>query len=353
MKKLITVLHLQTSINKSCGVSRYMRTLMSYTSPDLHHHALCLRSDLSNAEISSAENLSVIKKNGFLPHVVNDYLSILRYCKKHSVDIIHSHHRYMDLLSYLIFKTAKIPAVTTVHSLVSGKKLLSYRNRPIIAVSSAVKNHLVDNYSLPPDEIIHLTNPVNPNVYSVNKNIFGIRTNKIVAYIGRISELKGIDILLRAFEQVRNSFPDAELHIAGDGDKTEYLKKYIEQDHNYVIYHGTVSDPGEMYKSADVVVLPSLSDSFPYGMLESGIFGKPFIGSNINGIKEYITSGFNGVLFPAGNSEILGKEITALLRDADLRILLGSRLRKKVLEENTVEMHVEKLFGIYSNCLNS
>ena len=58
-----------------------------------------------------------------------------------------------------------------------------------------------------------------------------------------------------------------------------------------------VKNPYPFYSIADIVVLPSLADSFPYVMLESGLFKKPFVGTQTGGIAEFIDDGKNGLLF--------------------------------------------------------
>lgn len=347
MKNSLNILHLQTSFKKSCGISRYIRTLMSSRDSRLKHYALFLETDMSKAETGKFDGIYFFSKNMLLPSLLSNLIELKGFCKQHKIDVIHTHHRYMDLLGYMFKKLSGIPVVTSVHSMVEGKKNLSYKNRPVIAVSKAVKSHLIEKFSLKAEEVAVLTNPINPNEFSFDTNVFKIRSNKVIAYIGRISTEKGIEVLLKAFEKIRHAIPDAELHIAGEGDKSSYLREYITAGNQSIVYHGPVMNPGEIYKTADVIVLPSLVDSFPYGMLEAGCFGKMFIGSETGGMQEYITDGYNGMLFPAGDSDALAEKVCRALAESDMRVLMGSRLHKKVLEENSLPQYTEKLAAIY------
>ncbi len=80
-----------------------------------------------------------VSRNNIL-NVIKICFFIIKYCNENSISIIHSHHRYFDLIAYVVSKVLEIRTVTTVHSKVYGKKILSYKADKLIAVSESVEN---------------------------------------------------------------------------------------------------------------------------------------------------------------------------------------------------------------------
>ena len=104
---------------------------------------------------------------------------------------------------------------------------------------------------------------------------FGISTNeKIVLYLGRIHQIKGIDILIKAFAEVVLKLDNVKLVIAGPDDgflfEVESLIKILKIGKK-VLFVGPLfgNEKLEAYVDADVYVLPSLYEAFPMGLLEA------------------------------------------------------------------------------------
>ncbi len=134
---------------------------------------------------------------------------------------------------------------------------------------------------------------------------------------------KGFAVLLQAWQQVRHAIPDLGLVVAGGRQKTGRYPG--------VTFLGQVTSRrklADLYASAAMTVLPSLSSAESFGMVlaESLVAGTPVIGSDIGGIAELVSPGKNGWLVPPGNVRELAQAITAIIhRGAELRSAVLAR----------------------------
>lgn len=138
--------------------------------------------------------------------------------------------------------------------------------------------------------------------------------NKFI-YIGRLSKVKNIDFIIRAF----NNFPDKFLTIVGEGEEIDYLKSISSSN---IIFSPPVknSDIKNVLAKHDVFLLPSLSE--PWGLVveEALYFGLPVIVSKNCGSSELIKNNFNGYVFEHKNAQAL-KEIIEGINDTSYNYL--------------------------------
>ena len=112
-----------------------------------------------------------------------------------------------------------------------------------------------------------------------------------------------------------------------------------------------VKDPYPYYSFADLVVLPSRTDPFPYVMLEAGIMHKPFLGARTGGIEEFIEDGVNGILFEPGNVMELNNKIEYMISNQEKTQKMAENLYKKVNEQVSKEKYIRQLTHIYDELL--
>ena len=136
--------------------------------------------------------------------------------------------------------------------------------------------------------------------------------------------LKGADILIKAFNQIRPDFPDVQLKIMGHYPDRQELETLTRGDERIEILPARHHrETLQIISRAAVLVLPSRSEGMGRVLIEAMAAGVPVIGSNVGGIPTVIHDGENGFLFPVEDSGALEQHLRRLLSDPELRARLG------------------------------
>ena len=124
----MNILHLHTGLNITCGISKTIYLVSKYLNDDFRHFIIAENGDakqkFEDAELK-VNILNLSRKNIY--NNLKIYFFLKKYVKDNNIQIIHSHHRYFDLISFLIKKTLPVKTITSVQSKVTGKKYLSYK----------------------------------------------------------------------------------------------------------------------------------------------------------------------------------------------------------------------------------
>lgn len=153
------------------------------------------------------------------------------------------------------------------------------------------------------------------------------RENVIVA-VGRLTEAKGFDVLIRAFAQIKGQFPSWRVEIWGKGKEQLSLQTLIEEQGcaDCVRLMGSSPQIEEHMKAASVFVLSSRYEGFPNVLCEAMACGLAVVSTDcISGPAEIIEHGVNGMLVPVDDESVLATTIAQLLQDAALRESLGEK----------------------------
>jgi glycosyltransferase involved in cell wall biosynthesis len=353
----INILHISPQFNFACGVSKHVFTIIN--SEELKNrfnfHYLTNGGDaivkLKRAGIKySYLNFKTDKQINL--EFLKNYISLKEYCKKHKINIIHSHHRYPTVLAQLVAKSLNINTVVTAHNFVTGFRRLSYKADYVIAVSHAVKNHLCSYFNLCEEKVKVLYNCIKSETYSgspdlsLKKSLKIPKASKVILFAGRITKEKGIEFLIKAFNQVSSKYNQVELILLGE---INLHSKILLQLKNYerIQIIPQEENPDKYFKISDVVVLPSIKEPLGYTMLEAGLFKILFIGSNAGGIAEFIEDGINGYLFDSGDVEGLAEKIQFVLEHPVEAQETAKKLHKKVLDLCNCEKYYNELSHVY------
>lgn len=182
---------------------------------------------------------------------------------------------------------------------------------------------------------------------------------KVVLFVGRKAEGKGLEALLGAMRRVWESGEKTRLVLAGS--TTEFFKRVIEPEIAHLpermrrniinIDDFEESEKDSIYTDCDILVLPSKIESFGIVFLEAWICGKPVMGCRTGPVASVITEDQDGLLVRYGDVEELSAAIVRLLKDANLRNKLGSKGREKVLKRYTWDRIVSKIEAIYQKLI--
>jgi glycosyltransferase involved in cell wall biosynthesis len=117
-------------------------------------------------------------------------------------------------------------------------------------------------------------------------------------YVGRLAPVKHVDVLIRAIEVVKNSYPHIKLVIVGDGEcrfELEKLTKSLNLTNN-ICFSGYQQDVWNWYNKGKLSILTSEREGFPYTVIESLRCGLPVITSKCGDISDVIKIGYNGII---------------------------------------------------------
>jgi len=206
-------------------------------------------------------------------------------------------------------------------------------------VSSSSLRSLEQNIQ---NKMVELPNGVdiqsfNPYIFSDDlKSKHNLSNNKVVLFVGSLDRahyFKGVDILLRAFSNIKTN---SVLIIVGDGNLRkdyEHLAKKLSISQR-VIFPGNVSneDLKKYYSLASLLVLPSnsLGEIFGLVLIEAMACGKPVIASRLPGVRTVVDNGINGFLFSPGDVKELADKIDYILTNESEAKKMGSAGRTKV-----------------------
>ena len=164
----------------------------------------------------------------------------------------------------------------------------------------------------------------------------GLEGHRVVLYVGSLTRIKGVDLLLRALRLVAEEVPDVKLVILGDGPLRGRLMELARElgVEDRVVFAGQVPHeevPGYMAAS-DLLAHPSLSESLGRALLEAQASGRPVVAFKVGGVREAVRDGWTGILVEPGDYRGMAEAIARLLLDEGLRSWMGVEARRFVEE---------------------
>ena len=343
----MNILHLYTDLNITCGISKTIFNIINGSKNEINHYVVCYGGNRVKNFSDNQISIKIIERRKFLPIT---FFTILKICKINRIDIVHSHHRIFDLFAFYLKLFLDIKTVTSVQSKVYGKKRLSYKADYLIAVSDTIRKHLINYFAKDDKKIFLINNFVSQKEFEFDgksANFNDGDNSKTICFIGRFSKEKGVDILLKAFSEIKERINSVKLLLVGTGELLEEMTKYIQTNKLNVEIFSPQLNIVSFYKSADIIVLPSRVDPFPLTMVEAGLMKIPFVGSNVDGIAEFIEHGVNGSLCLPENVADLIDILMDNLTDYQNAQLRAEKLYQKVIVDFTEEKIIPKYISLY------
>ncbi len=356
----MNILHITPDFNYACGRSYYVSLLMKYMK-DRHNVYLITnggdsfdRLDELNIEHKIIKGMNSKNPLSF----ANNVNQIRSYIKEKKINIVHTHHRYAELLALQAKKliaSKKPKTVLTSLSMVNKRYKVEYKSDKIIAVSNSVKNMLTEKFNVSTGRISLIPNFTDTDEIHELEILAPLtrdhgRFFNILA-VGRFHHEKNFEVLLKALNLLNDK--TIELILVGEGDNDIDYKKFIALHNLNVEIIVPQKNLIQYFLVADLCVLPSVRDPFPNFMLQAGLHRKPFIGANVDGIGELINDGENGLLFTSGNEQELAEKINSFRNNKSLANKCAENLHKDVLNNYTQEFIVSKIEALYNDILHS
>src|SRR5581483_557945 len=172
----------------------------------------------------------------------------------------------------------------------------------------------------------------------------------LVAWLGRMTEIKRIDLLLQAVARLDGG---TELLLAGDGPLRPRMEQLAVElgISERVHFAGFRSHVGAVYAAADALALTSANEGTPVSVIEALAAGKPVVSTDVGGVRDVVADGKTGYLVPAGDVDGVADRLRGLAEDADLRRELGAAGRERVLPRYAVPRLVDDIDRLYRTLL--
>lgn len=305
--------------------------------------------------------LSVLKKNN-IPVVMSlhDYKLIspnykfmcgARICE-------HKGHYYKEIFHRSIKNSYLASALCVAEIYIDKIFKLHQRNVDLfLAPSEFIKNKFVE-YGFDERKIKVLPYTLETEEYS--SFLPTGRGKKFILYLGRLSEEKGIEVLIDAMGELNNIYPnmagDVTLKIVGEGPLEEKLKLKVQNlNLNNIEFIGFKLGKAlkQVVAESLAVVVPSAwYENSPLAIYEAMALGKPVIGSRVGGIPELVQENITGLLFEVGNHQELAAKIHYLLNNNERLLSMGEAARDACHKFNFKE-HYGKIMEVYREVLQN
>lgn len=235
-----------------------------------------------------------------------------------------------------------------------GERLTSGWSDWHVANSRAVAEHLCDELGFSRDRLVVIPNAVDTNridaFAAIDRTKWGISAEKPMAvWVGRMDVVKGLDVLLDAFEIVRRELA-CSLVLCGDGPERGRIEGRARGMADVHVV-GWQPEPARWLKAADVMVFPSRTEGSPNAVLEAMASGCSVVASDIPACRELIEPGVSGELAAEGNAESVSRCVLRLLGNDELRRRMCGAARRRVEVSHSVGTVMAKLSGFYRRVL--
>ena len=178
----------------------------------------------------------------------------------------------------------------------------------------------------------------------------------IAAYVGRMIRAKGIDTLMAAFDRLAGRNEKLELELCGESDagtpdaiEPDTLKTWCELSGTR--WQGHVADIREVWRRADIFVLPSCGEGMPRALLEAAACARPLVVTNVSGCRHFVRDGVEGFVVPPDDPVALADALQVLARDPELRQRMGEAARLRLLHGFTEAQVKQSLRAAYQSLL--
>lgn len=299
---------------------------------------------------------------------------IKSFINNNDFDLLHCHGARANYIATLIKGGIKIPMLTTLHSdykldfkdswykqliFASINAFALRRFNYILSVTNVFKNMLIERgFDERKIHVIYNGLDFDANLKFSSRGEFlkehGIEYSEDKKYVGiaaRFQVVKGVKYFLESANIIcqKSDYKNVNFLVAGVGDLADEFKAFIKNNklEDRVFLLGFVKDINSFYNAIDVNVLSSLSESFPYALLEGARMKKATVATAVGGIVEMIQDGKTGYLVESEKSKELSQKISELISNDGKRREFGDSFYNHAKENFSAPKMADTHIKIY------
>ena len=232
------------------------------------------------------------------------------------------------------------------------ERRLSRHIKAFVCVSQGVANVAHEVGGIPREKLHVIPNGIDPrrfnNVTPADLSRFGIQTgHQVVLFLGRLDRQKGADVLIEAAREFLSRAPDSVLLIVGEGpEKAELTRQAETISSERIIFAPWQPDPLPLIAAAGLVAIPSRWEGMPNVLLEAAALGRPFVASDVEGVKEILPSQADDRIVPPEQPSALAAAILQTLSAGESQTVTESILAH-VFENYALKNSVRSYADLY------
>lgn len=306
------------------------------------------------------------------PFDVSCWMQVKSLIQEEEIDIVHAHGSRAASNLFLPAKLSGRPLLYTIHGWsfhddqpylqkqlrVWSEMLLTQGTRANISVSASNRDTGVKHF--PGFRSTVINNGIDLERFNPDATLTDVRKelnipahHTVVGYIARITVQKDPITMIHAFKAVLEQQKDITLLVVGEGDMLQEMTDtaQILGISDNVVFCPFRPDVPELLQAIDIYCLPSLWEGLPIGLLEAMAMRKAVIVTAVDGSKEIVTDGQNGLLVPARDPAQLAAAIIRLHTDEPLRYSLQQAAAETVNLHYCVQGMTRQVETLYQGVL--
>jgi len=391
MCDLMNILLLTQFLSVTKGGGEYVFSVMAEALAKRGHNVWIITHRVENEDYTNFHKnvrihfVSPIKYEGGLPPSFKDNIKFtlqaifsgLQIIKKENIDLIHSNNFSPALAGAILSNLTSKPHVTTVHDVFSlcgknywqkwgkqsnisrlsvllapffEKMMIRLKHSAIHTVSEATRDDLIKFGARKPIYVI-------PNTIKINKAEEMELLPFQFVYLGRLVFYKNLEVIIKAIQIAKKSFPDITLIIAGDGPHRENLERLVNnlklQDNIKFVGFVTEKEKMKLLSSSQALVFPSLCEGFGLVILESFSCSRPVIVSNVRPLSDIIDDKKDGLIIESTDENGWADAMTYFILNQANSLEMGKAGKKKLESIYNQEITINKVESMYKEVILS
>lgn len=305
---------------------------------------------------------------------VSTWNAVRRLMVRERIDLVHVHGTRANTNIYWAARMLRLPIIYTVHGWsfhddqswwvkkvrIFVEKWITRAVNCTISVSGS--NQETGTRYIPRFQSVVIPNGINLAQFNPSRSFGDLRREWglhpdacVVGFVGRMTVQKAPIALIEAFPAVLKANPRAILVLVGEGELKEEARQRVAALglDGKVVFEKFRTDIPDVLHAMDVFCLPSLWEGLPIGLMEAMAMERACVATEVDGSKELVHDGVNGLLVAPSDSAALTLGLVRLVSDASLRVRLGAQARQTIVGGFDVKGMTQKIESLYLETLEN